>query len=576
MTKAAVWKNLVMPRAKSLAGWSNGKLLVSELDPSAPSQDFVEAMFDRKPRWRLVAYDEGGVREELLDTLLCDPVLLVSDEGGIVVGETRGFRSPTHDRFRVRSPSGQWTAIEGVRLPSGLGADALWSSTATHVTYARRCRPESGKKYTVVERLDRRSCKIELLSTIEDVEAIAASNRVFAWAPHYSHTVMTRLGNEPITRFELPSCAKRLSYFGDDLVIVLETGFAVVHQGRLDIRYDEVRFIQVWPTPGICWYGLVSGVERHHGSCVERVGAYLCRIRGDVIEPIWAEVPSPIGQDSLTTGAATSLAIGRSHLYFVHEGRMETVDIGAASVQPLCIAGDAFVDLPKDDRKAAFWQSCARRNAYWMAVGTLENDMLAHAISPSLRGGPAWPTTRQNYRVIRRPGTILIATDGMSDPFEPPVTKDNGFGMELFIETADIAPELGGTVGYIWELSRSWAFELLSIAAGSVAQAGGIKSQLKRHGVLSMEFPGVSRSHSIGAQLPARFVTADDCVGILLGVPVVGFPTRIANMPLSPVSIVPVTLITAEELEALRQGGAARGALVERLAQSGRHHLSNL
>jgi hypothetical protein len=91
-----------------------------------------------------------------------------------------------------------------------------------------------------------------------------------------------------------------------------------------------------------------------------------------------------------------------------------------------------------------------------------------------------------------------------------------------------------------------------------------------------MEFPGVSKSRSFSAQLPARFVTADDCVGILFGVPVAGFPTRIDDMPLTPVSIVPVTLITAEELEAVRQGGTAREALVHRLAQSGRHHLSNL
>jgi hypothetical protein len=179
--------------------------------------------------------------------------------------------------------------------------------------------------------------------------------------------------------------------------------------------------------------------------------------------------------------------------------------------------------------------------------------------------------------VIRRPGTILIATDGMSDPFKPPVAEGNGFGMELFIETADIAPEHAGALGDIAGLPQSWAFELLSNAAGSVAEEGGILSRLERHGVLSMEFPGVSQSASIGAQLPARFVTADDCVGILLGVPVAGFPTRIDDMPLSPVSLVPVTLITAEELEALRHGGApARQVLVERLAQSGRHHLSNL
>jgi hypothetical protein len=191
-------------------------------------------------------------------------------------------------------------------------------------------------------------------------------------------------------------------------------------------------------------------------------------------------------------------------------------------------------------------------------------------------GRPAWPTVRQAYRVIRRPGTILIATDGMSDPFEPPVAEGNGFGMELFIETADIPPELAGTVGYIGELPRSWAFELLYIAAASVAQAGGIQSQLERYGGYSMEFPGVSKSRSFSAQLPARFVTANDCVGILFGVPVAGFLTRIDDMPLTPVSIVPVTLITAEELEAVRQGGTAREALVHRLAQSGRHHLSNL
>jgi Suppressor of fused protein (SUFU) len=134
-----------------------------------------------------------------------------------------------------------------------------------------------------------------------------------------------------------------------------------------------------------------------------------------------------------------------------------------------------------------------------------------------------------------------------------------------------------GTLGDIAALSRSWAFELLNNAARSVAEQGGILSRLGRNGILSMEFPGVSQSHSIGAQLPERFVTADDCVGILLGVPVTGFPTRIDDMPLSPVSIVPVTLITAEELEALRHGGrAAREALAERIAQTGRHHLSNL
>lgn len=240
--------------------------------------------------------------------------------------------------------------------------------------------------------------------------------------------------------------------------------------------------------------------------------------------------------------------------------------------------GASGSNVPSYDRnEAAFEQSCARRDAYWATVGTVEQDVLGHLISPGLTGGPAWPTTRQAYRVVRRPDSIIIATDGMSDPFDDPAEKENGFGMELFVETPDVLPEHAGKAGDISGLSGSWTFELVSHVAGTVAEAGGIVGQLKRHGVLSMELPGVSQSHAIGTQVPQRYVTADDCVGILLGVPVVGFPTRIEDMPFSPVIMVPVTLIAADALETLRQGNAAaRKALADQLVQSGRHHVSRL
>lgn len=227
--------------------------------------------------------------------------------------------------------------------------------------------------------------------------------------------------------------------------------------------------------------------------------------------------------------------------------------------------------------QAAIEQSFARRDAYWATIGTVERDVLGHLISPGLMGGPAWPTTRQAYRVVRRPRTIIIATDGMSDPFDDTVGLGNGFGMELFIETPHIPPELLGTPGDISQLSRSWAFEVVSHVAGTVADAGGIVGQLERHGVLSMELPGVSRSYAIGAQLPPRFVTADDCVGLLLGVPVVDFQTRIEDMPLSTALMVPVTLVSAAELEALRAGGGtARKSHTDALAKMGQHHVSRV
>lgn len=99
----------------------------------------------------------------------------------------------------------------------------------------------------------------------------------------------------------------------------------------------------------------------------------------------------------------------------------------------------------RDWNGTALGQSCARRDTYWVSVGMVEQDVLGHLISPDLMGRPAWPTTRQAYRIIRRPGSIIIATDGMSDPFDDSTRQENDFGMELFIETADILPEHAGS-----------------------------------------------------------------------------------------------------------------------------------
>lgn len=212
----------------------------------------------------------------------------------------------------------------------------------------------------------------------------------------------------------------------------------------------------------------------------------------------------------------------------------------------------------------------ARLDRHWQAVGTLEPDVIAYLISPGLSGGPAWPSTRQAYRVVRRGESVLLASDGLSDPFEDVDGAGNGFEMELFLETADIPAQFKGRIGEVDSLKGSWAFELLEHVAGTVADAGGITAQLEQYGALSLELPGVSQSRAIGAQLPGHFVTEDDCIGVLLGGIDPGFPTRLDDMPLSAVTLVPVVLITAAELEYIRAGGGqARQELVARLQAAG-------
>jgi len=220
-------------------------------------------------------------------------------------------------------------------------------------------------------------------------------------------------------------------------------------------------------------------------------------------------------------------------------------------------------------------EACLDR--HWRAVGTVERDVLAYMISPTFSGGPCWPSTRQAYRVVRRGDTILLATEGLSDPFDDTEGMGNGFEMELFVETADIPEHAYGPVGEVDPFKRSWAFELVEHVARTVADAGGITHQLDQYGALSLEIPGFSQSHHMSEQLPKLFVTDDDCTGVLLGAPEPDFSTRVEDMPLSPVRLVPVVLITAAELEYVRSGGrAAREDLVSRLQEAGIGHMSSL
>ncbi|AZC18103.1 MULTISPECIES: suppressor of fused domain protein [Pseudomonas] len=221
----------------------------------------------------------------------------------------------------------------------------------------------------------------------------------------------------------------------------------------------------------------------------------------------------------------------------------------------------------------------ASLDRHWQAIGTCEQDVLGFAVSPSFTGGPDWPSTRQAYRIVRRPHSIILATEGLSDPFDGVEGEDlgNGFEMELFIDTPDIPAHAQGPLGEVHPFAASWCFELLRCVAATVANAGGYRPRLERHGVLSLELPGVSQSRSMSEQLPAHFVSADDCAGVLIGGPAASFPTTVADMPLSPVLLVPVVLITASELDYVRNGGAqARQDLVARLEAAGLGHVSHL
>lgn len=213
----------------------------------------------------------------------------------------------------------------------------------------------------------------------------------------------------------------------------------------------------------------------------------------------------------------------------------------------------------------------AAMDRHWQKVGYVESDVIAEIIPSVFMGGPAWPTIRQAYRIVRRENSILLTTDGMSDPFdeEGADVPGNGFGMELFIETADIPAEFAGSRGDVAEIKHAWAFELLDHLAAVVADRGGIREDIEGSGCISTELPGVSDTRAIKFQVPERFITDDDSIGLLFGGPAPDFPSLVPDAPQRPVMLIPVVLLTADELSHIRANGReGRAQIIEALKRS--------
>ncbi|WP_230924924.1 Suppressor of fused protein (SUFU) [Pseudomonas wenzhouensis] len=117
---------------------------------------------------------------------------------------------------------------------------------------------------------------------------------------------------------------------------------------------------------------------------------------------------------------------------------------------------------------------------HWQTVGSVERDVLTYLISPAFSGGAQWPSTRQAYRIVRRGEAIILATEGLCDPFDDVQDMGNGFEMELFLESADIPEHARGKPGEVDPLKGSWAFELIEHVAATVADAGGIVRQIEQ------------------------------------------------------------------------------------------------
>jgi hypothetical protein len=194
----------------------------------------------------------------------------------------------------------------------------------------------------------------------------------------------------------------------------------------------------------------------------------------------------------------------------------------------------------KDD---LFNATVSVRNNFWKTIGKIDPDVLTHLINPAFRGGPRWPALRQAFVKIETPNSIILASDGLSDPFDDVEEPNQGFSLECYLESDD--PALRKNIA---ELDQTWQFQLLYEVAQNFAHHGGVKELLERHGVLSMEFSYLD--------VPEPFSNEEGRVGVLLGLESEQIPTSIIG-PASDIRLVSIKILTSQELQYILQNGAA-------------------
>lgn len=233
-----------------------------------------------------------------------------------------------------------------------------------------------------------------------------------------------------------------------------------------------------------------------------------------------------------------------------------------------------------------------RRSAAWSAWGRLDGDVLTHLVNPSLTGGPRWPALRQAFRVARHGESILVASDGLSDPFDEEEEEDdeveigeededeededdddddededdeeydedeedqedddavNGFGVEFFAISAEPLGEIPG----------SWLFDLVWQMSQFAAKRGDVAEMVEELGLLTTELYGVK----IPEAMRARFVNNSGRVGVMIGLPDEQIPAAVEG-PLSSIRLLSLKLLTLEELAyCVEHGSRGREELARR------------
>lgn len=212
-------------------------------------------------------------------------------------------------------------------------------------------------------------------------------------------------------------------------------------------------------------------------------------------------------------------------------------------------------------------------------LGTLSPDLISRVVPITMRNGRetrsfAWPaTTLPRLRLVRRPESVLLVTDGLSDPWDPTLHQTPVPGLSLGFEAALEVPLHALDAPSDEAIAASWMPQVLWAATDwMVAERFDLKGTLCKFGVLTLATPPV-----VGLE---RLVASNGAMGVLAGLPFAGdvLESQVVlapgvEDPRDPVWLLPLKLLTADEYAwAMGVPDASRARdLAERFLRGDRH-----